>query len=35
MTFSSQDLLVLFISFATACFALNIYKITQPASEKL
>ena len=27
MSFSSQDLLVLFISFATACFALNIYRM--------
>ena len=31
MTFTSQDLLVLFSSFATACLVLSIYKMNQPS----
>ena len=31
MTFSTQDLLVLFGSFGMALFALNLYKLTKPA----
>ena len=30
---NTQDLLVLLVSFGTACFALNIYKLNQ-ASEQ-
>jgi len=32
MAFSTQDLLVLFGSFAMALFALNLYKLTKPAN---
>jgi hypothetical protein len=32
VTFSTQDLLVLFGSFGIALFALNIYKLTKPAN---
>ena len=32
MTFSTQDLLILFGSFGMALFALNIYKLTKPAN---
>ncbi len=28
---TTQDLLVLAVSFCSACFALNIYKLNQPA----
>ena len=31
MSLSTQDLIVFFCSFGVACFALNIYKLTQPA----
>ena len=30
---NTTDLLVLFISFATACFTLNIYKINRTAKQ--
>ena len=33
MSFSTQDLIVFFCSFGVACFALNIYKLTQPAES--
>ena len=33
MTFSTQDLLVLFGSFGMALFALNLYKLTKPANS--
>ena len=33
MSLSTQDLIVFFCSFGVACFALNIYKLTQPAKD--
>ena len=33
MSFSTQDLLVLFGSFGMALFALNLYKLTKPANS--
>ena len=33
MSFSTQDLLVLFGSFGMALFALNLYNMTKPANS--
>ena len=30
---NTQDLLVLLVSFGTACFVLNLYKLNQPTEQ--